>query len=189
MTNPAGQPRKLRADAARNRDRLLETAREAFAREGANASLDDIARKSGVGSATLYRHYPTRELLIEAVYQREVEKLGAVGAELLGSMPPLAALRTWMMTFVDHVIEKHIIASALNEAAYASASVVIQGTMERLARRAIDNGDLRPDTVPSDLLRAMIGVLHIRAGPDWRESAKRLVDILLRGASEPDQRR
>lgn len=188
MTNPTGQPRKLRADAARNRDRLLEIAREAFAREGADASLDDIAKKSGVGSATLYRHYPTRELLIEAVYQREVEELGATGAELLVSAPPLAALRTWMMTFVDHVIEKHIIASALNEAAYADASVVVQGTMERLARRAIDNGDLRPDTVPLDLLRAMIGVLHIRAGPDWRESAKRLVDILLRGASEPNER-
>ena len=183
--NLAGEPRRQRADARRNREKLLKAAREAFARDGAEASLDDIAKKSGVGSATLYRHYPTRELLIEAVYQREVEKLGALGAELLASKPPLEALRTWMMTFVDHVIEKHIIASALTEAAYANAGVIIQGTIERLARHAMENGDLRPDTVPLDLLRAMIGVLHIRRGSYWRESAKRLVDTLLRGAAEP----
>ena len=183
LTVPANEPRKLRADAQRNRERLLETAREAFTNDGAEASLDDIAKKSGVGSATLYRHYPTRELLIEAVYQREVEKLGALGEELLASQPPLPALRTWMMTFVDHVIDKHIIASALNEAAYAKAGVIIQGTIERLARRAIEHGDLRDDTVPLDLLRAMIGVLHIKLGPDWQQSAKRLVDALLRGAS------
>lgn len=184
MTKLPGKPRKLRADAARNRDRLLEIAREAFGRDGAEASLDEIARRSGVGSGTLYRHYPTRELLIEAVYQREVEKLGALGAELLASQPPVAALRTWMMTFIDHVIEKHIIASALTEADYANAGVIIQGTIERLARRAIESGDLRPDTVPLDLLTAMIGMLHIRRGSDCKESAKRLVDTLLRGAGE-----
>jgi len=185
LTHSAGAPRKLRADAQRNRERLLETARDAFARDGAEASLDDIAKKSGVGSGTLYRHYPTRNALIGAVCQREVEKLGALAGELLTLDPPIEALRTWMLTFVNHVIEKQIIASALDEAAYADASVIIQGSIQQLARRAIENGDLRNDTVPFDLLTAMIGVLHLGRGPALHESAKRLVDLLLRGASTP----
>jgi AcrR family transcriptional regulator len=162
-------PPKLRADAQRNRERLLESAREAFARDGAEASLDDIAKQSGVGSATLYRHYPTRELLIQAVYQHQVEALAASGDDLVMSKPPKEALRCWMMTLVDHVLEKRIISSALNELAYANARVLIQGTMERIVQRAIESGELRGDTVPSDLLRAMIGILQV-PGSDLERS-------------------
>ena len=186
MNHPAGKPRKLRADAQRNRERLLETAREAFKRDGAEASLDDIAKKSGVGSATLYRHYPTREALIEAVYHREVEKLGTLCDELMGSKPPMEALRFWMLTFADHVIEKQIIASALNEASYANPRKVIGGTIQRLTQRAIENGDLRRDTVALDLLWAMIGVLSKARDTEWQESTKRLIDLLLRGATNTE---
>ena len=173
----------MRVDAQRNRERLVQQAREAFRRDGAEASLDEIAKRAGVGSATLYRHYPTREALIGAVYDREVEELRVLGEQLTTSKPPKEALRTWMLTFVDHVVEKHIIAAALNEGAYASARVVIFGTMQRLTQRAIENGDLRRDTAAVDLLRALIGVLHTTRDADSQASARRLVDLMLRGAA------
>ncbi|MEN3208890.1 helix-turn-helix domain containing protein [Methylorubrum populi] len=175
-------PQRLRADAQRNRERLLETAREAFARDGAEASLDDIAKQSGLGSATLYRHYPTREMLIQAVYRHQVEVLAASGDELVMSKPPREALRCWMMTLVDHVLEKRIISSALNESAYENARVLIQGTMDKLVQCGIASGELRSDTVPFDLLRAMIGILQVQ-GADLEGSARRLVETLIRGAS------
>ena len=173
----------MRADARRNRERVLEAAREAFKREGADASLDDIAKRAGVGSATLYRHYPTREALIEAVYHREVEALGALGSELMSSDSPVEALRVWMLTFVDHVIDKQVIASALNETAYAHARVTIHGAVGRLTRRAIESGDVRDDTVAVDLLGALIGALQMGRGAEAHASARRLVDLLLRGAT------
>ena len=107
-------PRKPRTDAQRNRERILEVAKEAFTRSGANASLDDIAKEAGVGAGTLYRHFPTRDALIEAVYRTEVEKLAAAERKFSDAMPPLEALRAWMMLFVDHIAAKQIIAPALN---------------------------------------------------------------------------
>src|SRR6201997_4129373 len=94
-------PRKPRMDAQRNRERILEVAKEAFTRFGANASLDDIAAAAGVGPGTLYRHFPTRDALIEAVYKTEVEKLAAAERKFTESMPPIEALRAWMLLFVD----------------------------------------------------------------------------------------
>ena len=172
MAEPSKAPRKLRADAQRNRERLLEVAREAFMQHGAEASLDDIAKRSGVGSATLYRHYPTREALIEAVYRRDVEKLGTLGDELIDSKPPVEALRAWMYLFVEHTDEKHILAPALTNSAYESAGVVIQNTIKKLVERAVKSGEIRQDTVPFDLLRAIIGVSQMRYMPEWQESAK-----------------
>src|SRR5277367_1407817 len=95
--------RKPRSDAQRNRGRILDVAKDAFTRSGANASLDDIARQAGVGAGTLYRHFPTRDALIEAVYRSEVEKLAAAQRAFADTMPPLEALRTWMLLFVDHI--------------------------------------------------------------------------------------
>lgn len=146
-------------------------------------SLDDIAKQSGVGSATLYRHYPTREALIRAVYRRSVERLGSLGSEFAASKPPAEALRCWMVTLVDHVVEKVVIAPALNESAYADARLIIHDTMERLVQRAVESGDLRPDTVASDFLKVLIGVLQTGQGPDLHETTKRIVDLLLRGAT------
>src|SRR6201996_840233 len=105
--NRAQSERKPRADAQRNRERILEVAKEAFTRSGANTSLDDIATQAGVGAGTLYRHFPTREALLEAVYHTEVEKLAAAQRRFADTMPPVQALRAWMLLFVDYIAAKH----------------------------------------------------------------------------------
>ena len=180
--------RKPRTDAQRNRERILETAKKAFTRAGADASLDDIARETGVGPGTLYRHFPTRDALIEAVYRAEVEKLAGAAAGFAEVMAPLEALRAWMRLFVDHIAEKQIIASALNSLAggplklYEGSRGQIVRAFEVLVKRAIKSGGIRRDLDPFDLLRALIGVSYMASGPDWQESAKRLVDILIAGS-------
>src|SRR6204780_3071969 len=101
--------RKPRSDAQRNRERILEVAKEAFTRSGANASLDDIAKEAGVGAGTLYRHFPPRDALIEAVYRSEVEKVAAAEKKFSANLPPVEALRAWMLLFVDYIATKQII--------------------------------------------------------------------------------
>ena len=180
--------RKPRADAQQNRERILEVAKEAFTRHGANASLDDIAKEAGVGAGTLYRHFPTRDALIEAVYHTEVAKLAAAERELSAKMPPVEALRAWMLLFVDYIAAKHLIAPALNtyvggpSKLYEGSRSRIQGAIEALVNRAIQRGDIRKDIAPFDLLRALIGVSNVASAPDWQQSAKRLVDILISGS-------
>jgi AcrR family transcriptional regulator len=180
--------RKTRTDAQRNRERILEVAKTAFARSGANTSLDDVARQAGVGAGTLYRHFPTRDALLEAVYHTEVAKLAAAERELSEKLPPVEALRAWMLLFVDYIAEKHIIAPALNtfvggpSKLYESSRAQITGAIEALVKRAIKSGDVRKDLEPFDLLRALIGVSNVASAPDWQQSAKRLVDILILGS-------
>lgn len=181
-------PRKPRADAERNRDRILEVAKDAFTKFGAEASLDDIAKQAGVGAGTLYRHFPSREALIEAVYRTEVAKLAAAEKDFAATMPPIAALRAWMMLFVDYIAAKKIIAPVLNtllgEASkvFESSHAQIWDAIRSLVKRAIKSGDIRKDLDPIDLLRALIGVSNVATGPDWQQSAKRLVDILITGS-------
>jgi AcrR family transcriptional regulator len=180
--------RKPRTDAQRNRERVLEVAQAAFTRSGADASLDDIAKQAGVGPGTLYRHFPTRDALIEAVYHTEVEKLAAAQRELSANLPPIEALRAWMMLFVDYIATKQIIASALNSVVggpsrlYDSSRVQVTGAIDALVKTAMKSGDIRKDLEPFDLLRALIGVSNVATGPDWQESARRLVDILIKGS-------
>jgi AcrR family transcriptional regulator len=188
-TSAAQKPAtKLRTDALRNRVRILEVAKDAFTRFGIDASLDDIARQAGVGAGTLYRHFPSRGALIEAVYRSEVDKLADAARTFANEMPPIEALRAWMLLFVDHIAAKHIIAPALNSVVggatklYESSRGQIQGAMELLVKRAIKNGDLRRDIDPFDLLRALIGSSYVTAGSDWRLSARRLIEILIAGA-------
>jgi AcrR family transcriptional regulator len=182
------QLRKPRTDAQRNRERILQVAKEAFTRHGAEASLDDIARQAGVGPGTLYRHFPTRDALIEAVYHSEVEKIAAAQLRLAEQKPPLEALRSWMLLFVDHIAAKHIIAPALNSIVggpaklYEGSRAQIYGAIDALVKRAIKSGDLREDVEALDLLRVMIGVAHTTFDPDWQHSARRLVDILIAGS-------
>jgi AcrR family transcriptional regulator len=185
---PAPPARKPRADAERNRERILEVAKEVFTRDGAAASLDDIARRSGVGNATLYRHFPTRDALIEAVYRNEVEKLAAAEERFAASMPPLEALRAWMLLFIDHVAGKRLIIPAMDTVAGGSMRLIegsrslIHSAFVASVKRAIASGDLRSDTDPNDFIRALIGVFHTTAIPGWEASARRLVDILLAGS-------
>src|ERR1700756_2594056 len=102
------RPRRPRADARRNRERILEVAKGAFTCHGADASLDEIARQAGVGAGTLYRHFPTRDALIESVYRSEVEKLAAAERTFAETMSPVEALRAWMLLFIDYIAAKHI---------------------------------------------------------------------------------
>jgi AcrR family transcriptional regulator len=167
---------------------VLEAAKKAFTRFGADASLDDIAKQAGVGAGTLYRHFPTRDALIEAVYRSEVEKLAGAARTFADDLPPIAALRAWMLLFVDHIAAKQIIAPALNSLVggptklYESSHGPIRGAIEGLVKRAIKSGDVRKDLDPFDLLRALIGVSFVATGPDWQRSAKRLVEILISGS-------
>jgi len=141
-----------------------------------------------VGAGTLYRHFPTREALLEAVYRSEVEKLAAAERELSAKLPPTEALRAWMLLFIKYIAAKHIIAPALNSLVAGGSKVFeatrgqVQGAIHALVERAIESGDMRPDIDPVDLLRAMIGVSNVASGPDWQQSARRLVDILILGS-------
>jgi AcrR family transcriptional regulator len=184
--------RKPRSDAQRNRERILGVAKEAFTRHGAATSLDDIAKQADVGAGTLYRHFPTRDALIEAVYRSEVEKLAAAARGFAAAMAPVEALRAWLLLFVDYIAAKHIIAPALNSVAggpsrlYEGSRSLVQGAIEELVKRAKKSGDVRRDIDASDLLRAVIGVSYVSSGGDWQQSARRLVDILISG-SRPDE--
>jgi AcrR family transcriptional regulator len=184
--------RKPRADAQRNRERILEVAKDAFARSGANTSLDDVAKRAGVGPGTLYRHFPTRDALLEAVYRTGVEELVAAERKFAQSASPIEALRGWMLLFIDYMGTKKIIAPALNTIVggpsklYEGSRPHIQRAIEALVKRAIKSGDIRKDLDPFDLLRALVGVSSVASTPDWQQSARRLVDILITG-SRPEK--
>ncbi len=188
QSSPPSAARKPRADAQRNRERILKVAKVAFTRHGAEATLDDIARQARIGPGTLYRHFPTRDALIEAVYRGEVEKLTAAGQRFAATMLPLEALRAWMLLFIDHVADKRLIIPAMDTVAGGSMRLIegarglIHGAFVALVHRAIYSGDLRPDTDPQDFVRALVGVFHTTALPGWEPSARRIVDILIAGS-------
>ena len=166
----------------------MEVAQEAFTRSGANTSLDDIAKEANVGPGTLYRHFPTREELLQAVYRSEVEKVAAAEQKFAQTVSPIEALRAWLLLFVDAIAAKQLIAPALNslvgdhkkmfEASYAQMHEAIRS----LVKRAIKSGDIRKDLEPMDLRRALVGVANVATSPDWQQSARRLVDILITGS-------
>jgi AcrR family transcriptional regulator len=180
-----------RIDAQRNRQRLLETAKATFAEKGEAAGLEEIARLAGVGIGTLYRHFPTRDALVEAVYRNETQRLAEAAAELATTHPPVEALRAWMRIFVDHIATKQLMAGVLGSIVggtsdlYADAGAQIKTAMAMLVDRAVADGDIRLDLDPLDMLRALAGVANVSAGPNWEASAKRLVDILIAGVRTP----
>jgi len=180
--------RKTRADAQRNRELILDAAKRVFTRDGAAASLDEIARLAGIGPGTLYRHFPTRDALIETVYRTEVEKLAAAAPRFAANLSPLEALRAWMNLFIDHVAGKMLIVPAMETVTGGSSRLImgsksqIHGAFLSLAQRAVDTGYLRPDIDPNDLMRALVGVFHTTYEPGWELTARRLVDILIAGS-------
>ena len=184
--------RKPRADAQRNRERILEVAREAFTRHGPEATLDDIARRAEIGPGTLYRHFATRDALIEAVYRSEVEKLTAAGQRYTVTLRPVEALRAWMLVFIDYVAKKLLILPAMDTVPGGSKRMMegthglIHSTFRGLVERAVAGGDLRASTNPDDIVRALIGVFHTTSLPDWEGSARRIVDILIDGSRSRD---
>jgi AcrR family transcriptional regulator len=179
--------RKPRADAQRNRERLIEAAKAAFADAGADVSLEQIARRAGVGIGTLYRHFPTRDAVVEAVYRREVAQLAASAERLSATLPAGEALRQWMRVFVDYIATKKLIAEALSAIVggvtelYAASGVQITDAMTLLVSRAAAEGDIRADADPADLLRALVGFTYGATGPGWQASALRLIDLLMDG--------
>jgi AcrR family transcriptional regulator len=179
--------RTQRADGLRNRERLIGAAKAGFAETGPEVSLEEIARRAGVGIGTLYRHFPTREAIVEAVYRREVRQLADGATRLLGSLSPGEALHEWMRLFLDYVATKRLIGPALGSmvggasALYAASGETITGAVAMLVGRAIANGDIRADVDPMDVLRALVGLSYGAAEPGWEASARRLIDVLMDG--------
>jgi AcrR family transcriptional regulator len=182
-----GPGRKPRVDAARNHALLLEVAKTAFAELGADVSLEEIAKRAGVGIGTLYRHFPNRGAIIEAVYRQEIERLSDAATELAKTSGPVDALRDWMRLFVGHIATKKLIAPALNEIVggpsdlYAASSVRMKAAITMLVDRAVASGDIRLGLEPLDLLRALAGVANVWGSADWEPGALRLIDILIAG--------
>ncbi len=189
MTADGGQPqvRPLRADALRNRQLLLETAKATFAVKGNAASLDEIARTAGVGIGTLYRHFPTRDALIEEVYRTETMALAGAAADLAARHVPVEALRLWLLLFVDHLGTKKIMADALGTLVggtaelYAASGTQIKTAIAMLVDRAAASGEIREDVEPLDLLRALAGLSYASPEANWEENARRFVEILIAG--------
>jgi AcrR family transcriptional regulator len=166
---------------------LTEAAKAGFSEVGPLVSLEEIARRAGVGIGTLYRHFPNRGSVLEAVYRREVEQLAEAVPRLLESSLAVEALHRWMHLFVDYIETKRLIAPLLGaamssgSALHASSARLITGAIATLVDRAVASGDVREDVDPSDLLRAMVGVSYGSGDEGWEASARRLIDILMDG--------
>lgn len=187
MDDPGGAGRGGRADARRNRERLLTAAKAAFADVGADVSLEEIARRAGVGIGTLYRNFASREAILEGVYRRDVENHHASATELLETMAPGDALHEWMRRALDYAATKKGMSSALasikdgSSELYAYSSRLYIDAVTLLVRRAIESGDIREDVDPMDLLGALGGFVYGSGRADWQPRALRLLDILMDG--------
>ncbi|CAN7416335.1 TetR/AcrR family transcriptional regulator [Mesorhizobium caraganae] len=183
----AAAPKPLRADAQRNRDRLVEVAATAFAEQGVDASLEEIARQAGVGIGTLYRHFPTREHLVEVVYRREVEALCAAADDLASHHSADMALEQWMQRFVDYIATKRGLAASLrilfntNSAVFSDLSGRVSLALRQLVEAAVAEGSIRGDVDASDVLHALGGIYSAPDTKDWRDRSRRLVKLLMDG--------
>ena len=190
MAETPARTRRPRADAERNRQRLLEAARTVFGRDGASASLEEIARTAGVGIGTLYRHFPAREDLIEAVYQQAIGQLGEAADRLSETHGPVEAIREWLLLFIDYMATKKLMAEALNALdggagrVYAGSGDIMRDALGRLVGAAESAGAIRPVGDPYDLLRAVAGVHYISPDTDWEPGARAMVDLLVAGLSK-----
>jgi AcrR family transcriptional regulator len=187
MRQLAKSARKPRVDGLRNRERVLEAAKLVFSAGGPEASLEAVARTAGVGIGTLYRHFPTREALFEAVYRREVDQLADLAEQLKHDPQPVEALRRWMHSNVRFVATKKGMSAALALAAYNNSELTSY-SFDRLTRaiggllnRAIAAGEIRDDISPEDLLRALVGMCYMHDQPGWQKSVLRLLDVFIDG--------
>jgi AcrR family transcriptional regulator len=179
--------RKPRADAVRNRERVLEAAKAVFSAGGPDASLEAVARRAGVGIGTLYRHFPTRESLYEAVYRREVQQLGELAEQLKNEAAPVDALRRWLRSNVEFVATKKGMSAALALAVQRS-SELSAFSFDRLTKaigalldRAVAAGEIRSDISPEDVLRTLVGMCYMHDQPGWQKSVLRMVDVFVDG--------
>jgi AcrR family transcriptional regulator len=177
----------MRADAQRNRDKLLAAATEAFAEEGEDVALETVAARADVGIGTLYRHFPNRESLVAEAYRHEVNGLCATAAELLASQPADEALRVWTERFADYITTKRAMGKALRTAGssdsplFAETRAQILGALRQLLDAGAADGTLRADVDPTDVMRVMNGIWYLPDGPDWRASVGKMLALVIDG--------
>ncbi|MGZ3096991.1 TetR/AcrR family transcriptional regulator [Streptomyces sp. H62] len=185
MTTPDSRP--LRADARRNRDRLIEVAARAFAQDGPDVTLDAIAREAGVGIGTLYRHFPTREELVEAAYRSELARLCDSASQLLDAGPPDAALRAWMDGFVRYMTTKRGMSGALRALIatggdpFSRSRAMLTAAITDLLQAGTAAGLLRADVEPDDVLFSLSGLSLAATTPEHHTRMSRLLDLLMDG--------
>jgi AcrR family transcriptional regulator len=192
MSDEVGtRQRKPRADAIRNRERVLEAAKSVFSQGGTEAGLETVAREAGVGIGTLYRHFPTREALYEAVYRREVDQLADLAERLAAEYPPMEALRRWMEALLQFVATKKGMGAALALAAHkppelmAYSAARLHEVIEMLLGLGAAAGEVRTDIGPEDLLKTVVGLCYLQDGPGWQLQVLRLLDVFLDGLRFP----
>jgi AcrR family transcriptional regulator len=179
--------RPRRADAQRNRARVLSAATAAFAEEGEAVALESIAARAGVGIGTLYRHFPSREALVAAAYRNEVDALCAAAADLVGSLPADQALRAWGERFAAYIATKRAMGDALRSAAgsdsplFAETRERILGALRLLLEAGAASGTLRSDVDPTDVMRIISGIWYLPDGPEWRADVLRMLDLVIDG--------
>jgi AcrR family transcriptional regulator len=181
------EEKRGRVDAQRNRRRLVEVAREAFTASGEKVTLEAVAREAGVGIGTLYRHFPTREALVEAVYRAELGGLCDSASELLTQQHPHIALRAWMDRFADYVATKRDMADTLR-AVIASGAITssqareqLAGAVQTLLDAGAEAGTLRTDVRAEDVVASLVGVFLACGLPEQRDQAGRMLDLLTAG--------
>jgi AcrR family transcriptional regulator len=184
---PEAGGKTLRADARRNRDRLLSAAVRAFSQDGPDVTLDAIARDAGVGIGTLYRHFPTREALIEAAYRSELARLCDAVPDLLQDMRPDEATRAWMDRYIEYMTTKRGMADALRVVIasggtpYAQSRDRLITAITSLLQAGAASGALRADIEPADVLAGLSGISLAAGEPAQRAQARRLLDLLMDG--------
>jgi AcrR family transcriptional regulator len=188
MGDPASKKKRgPRVDSVRNRERLLEAAKSVFSAGGPDSSMEAVARRAGVGIGTLYRHFPTREALFEAVYRREVEQLAELAEAMMTDPAPVEALRRWLRSNVEFVATKRGMSTALALAAHSTSELSaysfgrLTKALRALMDRAAAAGEFRADISPEDLLRAFIGMCQMHDQPGWQASVVRLLDVFVDG--------
>ena len=188
---PQAEPerRSLRADARRNRDLIIAAAEDLFLRDGANASLEEIARRAGVGSATLHRHFPSRKNLLETVYIDHVKELSDAAESLAAARAPAEALIAWLRLLDGRAAVNNGLAAAMaagedggTPGSLRSCHALISAAGDALLKRAIDSGTVRPDVGIHDLLRLVNALARAGGGPDRTPDAEnRLLTLALTG--------
>ena len=187
MSDAQEKSRKPRADSVRNRELLLATAKSVFGEAGTDVTLEEIARRAGVGIGTLYRHFPTRGALIAAVYQREVEQLAEAAKRLMAEKPPVAALEEWFEVLTIYMATKRVLVPALRAdpeegpRAFAYSGPTIRDSLSRLIANAAKAGEIRADLEDDDIQRLLAGFAHGYDQPGWEAGARRMVAILVAG--------
>jgi AcrR family transcriptional regulator len=184
---PVKARRGPRKDSLRNREALVDAARDVFAEGGTTASLEAVARRAGVGIATLYRHFPTRDALFQAVYRHEVDDLVTRAERAVAGDDPVEALRSWLHANVGVVATKKGMLAALapnpdaSRALFEDSRTRLVASIEALMEPARAVGAIRTDVAADDVLRAFFGICYSQEGPDWQAKVVRLLDVFIDG--------